>query len=132
MGDAGEVESDWGGEENDASDTVNALRQTGTSVMKANYLDTDSNSSDRPSDPIIICIDNAHLMDSTSWRLFGEIAAEELHVAFYLIIKYDYRDRLLIVPEAKDAFDEAWNVITDTCGKVRLAELPNLSEEHVK
>ena len=68
----------------------------------------DSDSDGSPADPIIICIYNAHLMDATSWKLFGDLVNEEAHVAFYLIIKIDYRDRVLIVPEAKDAFDKAW------------------------
>ena len=75
-------------------------------------------------------------MDSASWKLFGDLINEDSHVAFYLIIKYDYRDRLLIVPEAKDAFDEAWNNITDgskiNSENIRLAELPSLSEEHIR
>lgn len=81
----------------------------------------------------MICIDNAHLMDAMSWRLLGEITNEQSHVAFFLIMKYDYRDRLLIVHEAKEAFDAAWNLMNQD-GKInlRMAEILPLEEEAVK
>ena len=114
--------------------------------ISSNFETSESDSDCSPDDPIIVCIDNAHLMDATSWMLLGVLVNEEAHCAFYLIIKYDYRDRLLIVPEAKDAFDKAWkNMI---CGvymneedvqyggltrpNFRIAELPDLTDENVR
>ena len=48
-------------------------------------------------------------MDATSWQLLGDLAQEDYRVAFFLITKVDYRDRLLINPEAKMAFAAAWD-----------------------
>ena len=81
----------------------------------------------------MICIDNAHLMDPTSWKLLGELMVEESKVAFFLIIKYDYKDRLMIPAAAKEAFDEAWTVITVDSGiNIRMVEIPHLEEEDIR
>lgn len=84
-------------------------------------------------DPIIIVIDNAHLMDATSWKLFGDLSFDEYKVAFFLVVKYDYRDRLLIRPATKEAFDEAWRIITDQNGiEIGMREMPSLNEQSVR
>lgn len=80
----------------------------------------------------MFCIDNAHLMDPTSWKLLAELTNEHSRVAFFLIIKYDYKDRLMISSSAKEAFDEAWKVITtESRINIRMAEMPNLEERDV-
>lgn len=81
----------------------------------------------------MVCIDNAHLMDATSWQLLGELTYVQSHVAFFLIVKYDYRDRLLILPEAKAQFDAAWHLMIDEGNlNIRMAELPVLLEKHIE
>ena len=114
-GDASDVLSDWGEGDGskDSSKKKKAVKKKkrGDSSDAKDSSDEDSDGGANCDDPIIVCIDNAHLMDATSWKLLGELSQEDLKVAFYLIIKYDYRDRLLIVPEAKKAFDEAWEQI---------------------
>lgn len=110
-GDASEVESEWG--EGDNSKESNKKKKNNKKKKRGGSSDAKDSSDEDDGgpncdDPIMICIDNAHLMDATSWKLLGELSQEDLKIAIFLVIKYDYRDRLLIVPEAKKAFDDAW------------------------
>lgn len=58
--------------------------------------------------PIIICLDNAHNMCPTSWKLLHEILEQCEKFMLYLIVKSDDKDRLLIKIESAQAFEGAW------------------------
>lgn len=76
-------------------------------------------------DPIMIVIDNAHLMCPTSWALFELIIAETEGVAFFLIMQSDDRARLRIPKESQAAFNLTWQTIdSDSSLNIRMVDMP--------
>ena len=115
-GDQSEVESDWGGggEGDGSAKSIKKKKTKKKSNSGKGFADSSSDEESNAAnldDPIMVVIDNAHLMDATSWKLLSEIGQEEFRVSFFLIIKSDYRDRLVIEGDSKKAFDDAWETL---------------------
>ena len=62
-------------------------------------------------DPNIICIDNAIHMDPTSWILLDSLLRCSKHVSIFLLLKTDYKDRIMIPEQSVNAFEQAWHNI---------------------
>ena len=73
-GNQSEVESEWG--EGDGSGKSVKKKKTKKSNSGKGFEDSSSEEESNAAnldDPIMVVIDNAHLMDATSWRLLSEI-----------------------------------------------------------
>ena len=59
--------------------------------------------------PFVICIDDAHRMCPTSWRLLDEIVESCDRIAIFLLIKSDQKDRMKITKNSIESFESFWN-----------------------
>ena len=61
---------------------------------------------DKTIPPVVICIDNAHDMCPTSWEFLKFImnGHDHLNIAIILLVKTDYRDRMIIHNNSLAAF----------------------------
>ena len=59
--------------------------------------------------PFVLCIDDAHRMCPTSWRLLDELVNTCDRIAIYLLIKSDQRYRMKINKNSIESFESFWN-----------------------
>lgn len=121
IGEGKELLSDWG-----SCDSDNQL--IGNKLGGKKSSDSDANDFQEP--PIIVCLDDAHNMCPTSWKLMHEILSQCEHFMLFLVIKSDDKDRLLIKIESAPAFETAWQSISDDI-EVNIIDLPILTKDQI-
>lgn len=81
--------------------------------------------------PFVICIDDAHRMCPTSWRLLDEIVDNCDRIAIFLLIKSDQRDRMKINKNSIESFESFWNNNRQETTYLRIVDLPTLKPEQI-
>ena len=81
--------------------------------------------------PFVICIDDAHRMCPTSWRLLDEIVDNCDRIAIFLLIKSDCRDRMKINKNSIESFESFWNNNRNETTYLRIVDLPILKPEQI-